>query len=138
MFAKNARWYFPGQDVQGVIHHIGGALYHAGITLAPSGPSRWEGIGTGGSYGLSPKLWISVMPDQGGFWLDVRLWADLDGGFLVPFVLMWMVCFPGAIIFLVLGNSSWTTRSNELLFTMQQPIAHLQSTPNWGHPPYGH
>ena len=136
MLAKNARWFFHGQDVQGIVHQVGGALYHMGINLAPSGPMRWEGVGASGSYGISPKLWVSVMPDQGGFWLDVRLWAELDTGFMVMFALMWFFCFPAALLFLLLGNSSWTQRAEELMFTMQQPVAHLQSTPNWGHPPH--
>lgn len=135
MLNKNARWFFPGQDVQGTVHQIGGALYHVGINLAPSGPMRWQGEGAAGSYGLTPKLWISVMPDQGGFWLDIRLWADLESGSIVMFALSWFFCMPVAIILAVLGHSAWTQRSNELMAAMQQPVAHLQSTPNWGHPP---
>ena len=137
VLSKSARWFFSGQDVQGIINQIGGALYHMGIGLVPSGPSRWQGEGPAGSYGMKPKLWVSVMPDQGGFWIDIRLWADVDVGFLVLFGAMWFVCFPAALLLLLLGNSSWSARSNELMMAMQQPVAHLQSTPNWGHPPMG-
>ena len=84
---------------------------------------------------MAPKLWLNIMPDQGGFWLDVRVWADVDVGFLVLFGAMWFVCFPAALLLLLLGNSSWTQASQNLMITMQQPVAHLQSTPNWGHPP---
>lgn len=135
MLDKNTRWFFPGQDVQGVMNSIGGAVYQLGIHLAPSGPMRWQGEGPKGSYGLGPKLWVTVIPDQGGFWLDIRLWADLDVGYLVLFIVLWGFCFPGAILLMVLGSQSWTQRADELMLAMQQPVAHLQSTPQWGQMP---
>ncbi len=135
MLSKNARWFFPGHDVQGVVNGIGGALYQRGVNLAPNGPNRWQGVGPAGGYGMAPKIWINVMPDQGGFWLDIRIWAELDVGFLVLFGAMWFLCFPVALIMLLLGNSSWTSAAADLMLAMQHPVAHLQSTPNWGNPP---
>lgn len=135
MLDTNARWFFPGQDMQGVIHQIGGALYQLGIPITPSGPMRWQGMGPKGSYGLAPKVWLTVMPDQGGFWIDVRLWGDLDVGFLLMLVFAWMFCFPLAIVLMVLGNQSFTQRSSELMAAMQRPVGHLMSTPQWAQPP---
>jgi hypothetical protein len=135
VYSKSARWFFPGQDVQGTVGQMGGALYHVGVNLAPSGPMRWQGLGPSGSYGLQPKLWVTIMPDQGGFWVNVNVSVEVGVGFIVLFALSWMFCFPVALLILLLSNSSFTQRSDEILYTMQHPVAHLMSTPNWGFPP---
>jgi hypothetical protein len=131
---KTARWFFPNQDPQAVVNQIGGALYNMAVPLAPWGPLRWQGIGTSGSYGITPKVFLAVVPDQGGFWLDVRLQADLQMGPLILFVVLWASCFPIAIVLLLLGSQSWQRRADELVAAMQAPVAHLQSAPGWASP----
>jgi hypothetical protein len=132
VFDKGARWFFPGQDVQGVVAQVGGALYHRGISLAPSGPMRWTAVGTSAGLGFVPKVWISVLQDQGGFWLDVRLRGDLDPGSVVLLVLSWTFCFPLGALLLYTKHQAWVQHADNMMLSMQQPVAHLQSTPAWG------
>ena len=120
------------QQVAGGIMILLGGLFVLGMLTAIF--MRWQGTGTEVGYGFSPKVFVSVTPDQGGFWVDVRLWADLSGGTIVLLVLFWMFFFPAAIIYLVMGHSKWQSYAQYLMHAVHTPDAHLQGTPGWAQP----
>jgi hypothetical protein len=129
VFDKSARWYFPGQDVSTVMNTFTRAAQGQGIMLVPSGPSRWEGRGSEWAMGVSPKMHVMLQPDQQGFWLDVRIMADLGGGAIAIMVISWMFCFPIAIIWLVTANNSFGGRGDEALHNIHHPLQHLTGQP---------
>jgi hypothetical protein len=135
VFDKTARWFFPSQDPSSIVQSIGGALYPHSVPLSPWGPHRWQGVGPSGSYGITPKIYVVAVPDQGGFWLDVRLQADLGVGPLIFFIVLWGGCFPLALLFLLLGSQAWDRRAEELMAVMNAPVGHLQSAPGWAGAP---
>jgi hypothetical protein len=129
VFSKTARWYFPGRDVQTVMHTVTGAAHAQGIMVQPSGPNRWEGTGSEWSMGVAPKLTIYVRPDQQGFWVDAYLNVDFGTGGILLLVMSWMVCFPVAIVYLILANQSFNEHAPRTIHAMYQPVSHMTGQP---------
>lgn len=130
MLDKNERNYFPGTDVNGVLGVLGGALAQIGIPLAQFGPTTWSGRGNQVSYGIAPKVSVTVSQMQGGFFLDVRISADFESNALILFVVAWLFFFPAAIILAVLAYQDWEARSRQLFFAVWSPLG-----PRMGPPP---
>ena len=130
MLDKNERQFFPGQDLAGVIAILQGALYNAGISLQQTAPNQWSGRGNVASWGMVPKVLVSSMPTQDGFFLDVKTTPDIEGGGVVLFIVCWVFFFPLAIILGFLGYQDWQNRQNQLSQLIWAPLG-----PRIGQPP---
>jgi hypothetical protein len=138
MIDKNERQYFPGQDVQGVIQTIQGALYHMGIPTQQTGPSQWGGRAAQASYGLAPKVQLAVAPAQGGFFVDARVSADFETNGLIIFVVLWFLFFPAAIVIGVLAYQDFSNRTQHLHQAIWAPVMQRMTpavAPPAMHPP---
>ncbi len=137
MLDKNERQFFAGNDPQPVIQGISGALYQAGIMLTQTGPNSWGGRAQTGAYGMVPKVAVSVMPVQGGFFIDVRVSPDFETNGLVIFLVAWLFFFPAAIILGLLGYQDWQNRQQQLSGALWSNVQHLMAAPpppQWGPP----
>jgi hypothetical protein len=123
MFDRNERQFFSGQDIASVVSAIGAGLSPTGIVLQQTAPNGWTGRAPGASYGLIPKVLVSAMPIQNGFYLDVRVAPDFDSGGLVLFILSWFFFFPLAIILGVLAYQDWQQRQAHLFASVWGPVA---------------
>jgi hypothetical protein len=138
MLDRNERQFFSGDDVTTVLGSIQNTLWASGVQLAPSGPNAYSGRGQVASFGMMPKVGVSVMPIQGGFFVDVRVSPDFESGALVILVVSWFFFFPIAIILAVLGYQDWQGRQNQLFAALWSPVASRMAqapTPQWGYVP---
>ncbi len=135
MLDKNERQFFTGEDTQSVIQSLQGTLYQHGIGVTQTGPAQWGGRGQTAAYGMVPKVSISLMPAQGGFFVDVRVSADFETNGLVIFIVAWLFFFPVAIILGFLGYQDWQNRQMQLSQALWAPLAHRIAqppAPAWG------
>lgn len=130
MLDKTERQYFPGQDLAGVIGILQGTLYNAGIGLQQTGPNQWSGRGNVASWGMVPKVLVSSMPTQEGFFLDVKTTPDVEGGGVVILIVCWVFFFPLAIILGFLAYQDWQNRQTQLSQLIWPPLG-----PRIGQPP---
>jgi hypothetical protein len=140
MLDKSDRQFVPGQDVASVINVLQGSLYAAGIVLAQTGPNQWVGRGQTATYSIVPKVMVSTMAAQGGFFLDVRIAADFEGNGLVIFIVAWLFFFPVAIVLAILAYQDWENRQKYLTGVIWSPLASRLGPPPaapWGTPPPG-
>jgi len=137
MLDKSDRYYLAGQDVASAIATLQGALYSAGIPLAQVGPNQWSGRGQVGSYSMVPKVMVTTLPAQDGFFLDSRITPDFEGNGLVLFIVAWLFFFPVAIILAFMAYQDWQTRQTQLSQLMWAPLAPRIAQPPgqpWGPP----
>ncbi len=132
MLDRNERNYFTGQDVQGVVMTLQGALAAQGIYLQPYGPSNWSGRGQAASYGIAPKASLTATPVQGGFFVDLRFSPDFESNSLVLFIVAWLVFFPVAVILAVMAYQDWEVRQRQLFYAVWSPVAGLMAPPPMG------
>jgi hypothetical protein len=130
MLDKNERNYFPGNDVNGAISILTGALAQSGVPLQQISPNTWTGRGNVVSYGIAPKASVTVSQTQAGFFLDVRMSADFESNALVIFVVSWLFFFPIAIILGVMAYQDWENRMRQLFYVVWSPLG-----PRMGPPP---
>ena len=83
MLDKNERQFFAQEHAASVIQTITGTLHSMGIPLAQTGPNQWSGRGQVASHGIVPKVLVSMMPVQNGFFLDVRAVADIESNSVI-------------------------------------------------------
>jgi hypothetical protein len=129
MLDRNDRQYFTGQDVQSVLSSLQSTLHASGIQLMPTGPSSWSGRGTLAVWSMVPKIQVSVMPVQGGFFLDLRISPDFEGNGIVLFVVSWFFFFPVAIVLAVLAYQDWQNRQTALFNALWAPLASRMAPP---------
>ena len=135
MLDKNERQFLAGSDPNPVIQGISGTLYQAGIVLTQTGPNTWAGRGNVASYGMVPKVAVSVMPMQGGFFVDARIGPDFESNGLIIFLVAWLFFFPLAIVLGVMGYQDWQTRHQQLSGVLWSSVGHLITAPpapQWG------
>lgn len=141
MLDKNERQYFSQEHAQSVIQTVSGTLHSAGIALTQTGPNQWTGRGQVASYGVVPKVLVSMMPMQNGFFLDVRIVADLESNAIVILIVLWFVFFPVALILGLMGYQDWERRQVQLFQAVWMPLANRIATPpgpQFGPPPAGY
>lgn len=137
MFDKTDRQFFSGQDVQGVVGTIQQALHAQGIPTQQTGPTTWAGRGTVPAWGLVPKVAISVAPSPQGFYVDIRVLADVEGSGIVGFILAWIFFFPVAILLGYMAYQDFTQRRDYLIHSLWSPVGHLIIAPNYASPQFG-
>lgn len=129
MLDKNERQFFAQEHAQSVIQTLSGTLLSAGIPLTQTGPNQWSGRGQLASYGMVPKVLVSMMPVQGGFFLEVRVVADFESNALVILIVLWFVFFPVAIIMAVMGYQDWERRQVQLFQAVWMPLSNRIAAP---------
>ena len=134
MIDKNERQFFRGQDMQSVLNTLNGTLQQWSIGLQQTGVNMWAGKGTQASYGMMPKVAITMTPVQEGFFVDIRISSDFKGEALVILIVSWLFFFPVALILAYLGYQDWTQRQTQLFqaiwFPLQGKIAQPPG-PQW-------
>ncbi len=98
MLDKNERQYFAQEHANAVIQSLMGTFAAMGVPLAQTGPNQWSGRGSTPNYGVVPKVMVSMMPSGAGFFLDLRVMADIDTNAIVIAIVLWLVFFPAALI----------------------------------------
>jgi hypothetical protein len=126
---KTERQFFAGEDSQSVIAAVQGALYQGGLPLSPTGPNTFAGRGSMASYGMVPKATVSLLPAQGGFFLDVRVAPDFETNSVVILVVAWLFFFPAALILMLMGYQDWQNRQALLFQSIWAPVAHRIAAP---------
>ena len=134
MIDRTDRQFFSGSGVAEVVGRLGQGLAAQGLQLGQIGPSNWQGRSNQASYGLVPKVSLSVTPSPGGFCLDVRFTLDLEGSAIIGLVLAWVFCFPAAVVLAVLAYQDITERLRQLHGAFWAPVQHLIVAPNYGAP----
>lgn len=140
MIDKIDRRYFGGVDGAAIVQSISGTLYQNGIVLQQTAPNAWSGRGQHASYGIVPKVGITVMQMQDGISVDLRVSADIEGNGIVLMVVAWFFFFPVAIILAVLGYQDFDRRAQLLIASIWAPLAHKMVSapvPHWGPPAAG-
>jgi hypothetical protein len=140
MLDKIDRRYFGGSDLQSIVAAVHAALHQQGIGLQQTGPSGWSGRGQQPSYGVVPRVGLTLTQTPQGAIADLRVSPDLEGSGIVLFVVAWLFFFPVAIILLVLGYQEWERRAQALVAAVWAPVAHRMiapPAPQWGPPPIG-
>ena len=137
MLDKADRQYLRASDPAAILGSIQGAVYPHGIHLQQTGPSSWGGRGTQATYGMLPKVAVTLTPMQDTVCVDVRVSADFETNGLVIFVVAWMFFFPVAIILAVLGYQEWERRAAATMQAIWSPLMPQMVTPPapaWGAP----
>ncbi|HNS96244.1 MAG TPA: hypothetical protein PKL73_04775 [Polyangiaceae bacterium] len=137
MFDRTDRQFFAGQDVQGVVTPLQRVLHSQGIPLQQTGATSWSGRGTVPSWGLVPKIHINAHPSQQGFFLDIRVFADVEGNGIIAFILAWFFFFPVAIVLGFVAHNNFVQQRDYLIHSLWSPVGHLIATPNYPPVPFG-
>jgi hypothetical protein len=125
-----------------VVQAIQGGLYQRGIATQQVGPSEWSGRASDTRYAMAPLATLSAYPATGGFVVRANVSAEFETNGLIVFVLLWLVCFPAAVIVAVLAYQEWQKKQSELLFAIWGPVAQRIASPTplyapWPPPPLG-
>lgn len=128
---KTERQFFAGRDVDGVVRTIGQTLYAQGILLQQTGPQTWAGRGQFAQWGLVPKVSVYAAPSPQGFYLDVRVTADIEGSGIAMLIVCWFVFFPVALVLAYMAYQDFSQRQYTLHQSIWSPIAHLFVPPNY-------
>jgi hypothetical protein len=123
MLDKNERQFFSQEHAESVIQTLSGTLLSAGIPLTQTGPNQWAGRGQVASHGVLPKVLVSMMPVQNGFFLDVRVVADFESNSIVIMVVLWFVFFPVAVILAIMAYQDWERRQLQLFQAIWMPLS---------------
>jgi hypothetical protein len=137
VFDKTERQFFAGQDVQGVVQTIQQALYANGIPTQQTGATTWAGRGVTPAWGLVPKVSIMAAPSPQGFYVDIRMLADIEGSGIAGFIIAWFLFFPVAIILGYMAYQDFTQRQAQLFHGIWSPLGHLIVAPNFTTPTFG-
>jgi len=141
MLDKNERQFFAERDSQVVYQTLTGTLAAMGIGLTQTGPNQWTGRGQHGSYGIVPKVMVSMLGAQGGFFLEVRVIADLESNAIVILIVLWFVFFPVAVILGFMGYQDWERRQVQIFHAVWSPLAGRIAAPpgpQFGPPGHGY
>jgi hypothetical protein len=137
MLDKADRRYLRASDPAAIVGGIQGAIYQHGIQLQQTGPNMWVGRGTQASYGMVPRVAVTVTPIQDSVCVDVRISADFETNGIVVLVVAWLFFFPVAIILGVLGYQEWERRAMwtmSAIWTPLMPQMINPPAPTWGPP----
>jgi len=137
---RTDRQFFSGSGVADVVGRLGQGLAAQGLGLAQIGPSNWQARSNQATYGLVPKVSLSVSPSPNGFYLDVRFTCDFEGTAIIGLIVAWFFCFPAAVILAVLAYQDITERLRQLHAAFWAPVQQLIVAPNypaptWQQPP---
>ncbi|MCK6534728.1 MAG: hypothetical protein L6Q84_17285 [Polyangiaceae bacterium] len=141
MLDKNERQFFAQEHAESVLQTVTGTLHAQGVPLAQTGPNQWAGRGQVPSHGIVPKVLVSMMPVQGGFFLEVRAVADIESNAIVLLIVLWLVFFPVAIILAVMAYQDWERRQLYLFQSVWAPLANRIAAPpgpQFGPPGFGY
>lgn len=136
MFDRTDRQFFSGQDVQGIVGTIQQGLHAQGIPIQQTGPTTWAGRGTIPSWGLVPKVSVSAAPSPQGFYVDIRVLADVEGSGIVAFIVAWFLFFPVAIVLGYMAYQDFVQRRDYLIHALWSPVGHLIVAPNYPAPQF--
>jgi hypothetical protein len=131
---RTDRQFFSGNGVADVVGRLGQGLAAQGLQLTQIGPSNWQARSNQATYGLVPKVSLSVSPSPNGFCLDVRFTCDFEGTAVIGLVVAWLFCFPAALILAVLAYQDITERLRQLHAVFWAPVQHLIVAPNYPAP----
>ncbi len=138
MLDKTEQKFLTGEDSQTVVQSISSVLYQSGIALTQTGPTQWSGRGTVASYGMVPKVSLTLNPGQGGSYCDIRVGPDFETNSVVIILVAWLFFFPIAIVLLVLGYQDWQNRQTYLFQSLWTPLSNRIAAPpgagGWGAP----
>lgn len=129
MLDKNEQKFITGTDTASVVQSLGGTLYQWGVPLQQTGPTQWAGRGTQASYGMVPKVSVTLTQAQGGFFCDIRVAADFETNGIVILIVAWLFFFPVAIILAYMGYQDWQGRQNQLFYALWTPLANRLAQP---------
>lgn len=137
MFDRTDRQFFAGQDVQSIVGTLLQALHAQGIPTQQTGPATWAGRGTMPSWGLVPKVSIAAAPSPQGFYIDIRVLADIEGSGIAGLIISWFLFFPVALILGYMAYQDFTQRRDYLIHSLWSPVGHLIIAPNYPPPQFG-
>ncbi|MEZ4223937.1 MAG: hypothetical protein R3B13_23505 [Polyangiaceae bacterium] len=139
MIDKTEQNFLAGDDGQVIIQSMSSVLYQAGIPLVQTGPMQWGGRGSAASYGMVPKVAITLNPGQGGNYCSIRVGPDFETNAVVILLVAWLFFFPIAIVLLVLGYQDFQNRQAYLFQSLWSPLSNRIAAPPgasaWGSPP---
>jgi hypothetical protein len=131
VFDKTERKFFAGKDVDATMRVIRQALVPAAIDLQQVSSTQWRGRGTIPVYGLVPVVTVFAAPTPQGYYLDLRISADIEGSGIAIAIILWFVFFPITIVLGYLAYSDYTLRQNQLFQAIWTPIQHTFVEPNF-------
>ena len=134
MFDRTERGFFAGADVARVMAPLARTLESEAMQLQQQAASVWLARGTQISWGMVQRVALVVSPTPQGFMLEARVSADIQPGAVVPLVMMWMFCFPAAILVGLLAHQDFTKRQAELLDRMREAVEPLMIPVNFPAP----
>ena len=140
MLDKADRRYLKSSDPNSIVGSIQGAVYHQGIQLQQTAPNIWVGRGNQASYGMVPKVAITISPIQDGMCVDVRVSPDFESNGIILFAVAWIFFFPAALILAILGYQDWERRAMATMSAIWTPFGALMMNPPapmWGPPQPG-
>lgn len=142
MFDRTERGFFEGTDVARVMGPLSRTLDAEAAPLQQTAPSTWIARGSQVSWGMVHKVTVNISPTPQGFMLEVRVAADIQPSTVIPLVLLWIFCFPGALLVGLLAHQDFTQRQAALLDRMRAAVEPLMIPPNFaapflGQPPGG-
>ncbi len=130
MLTKNERRYFKSSDSTQVLQSLQGTLYQWGIGMHQIGNQVWEGKGQRPSYGLVPKVGVTMSPaGQDLVCVDVRVTGDVDQSGVIILVVCWLFFFPAALIIMFMAHGDFTTKQGQLAYAMWTPLSNLMVQP---------
>ena len=121
MLSRSEVRHFRGSDMAEVALGMQQALAAHGLAFYPVAPGAWTAKGPI-VYGLLPKVDVIAYPAAGGFTIELRVNPEFDTNGIVIFVVLWMFCFPGAIVGAILAYQDFTNRQNALLYAAWAPF----------------
>jgi hypothetical protein len=134
VFDRTERGFFAGNDVARVMAPLSRALESEAIPLQQTAAASWVARGTQISWGMVQRVSLVVSPTPQGFMLEARVSADIQPGAVVPLVIMWIFCFPLAILLGLLAHQDFTKRQAELLDRMREAVEPLMIPANFPAP----
>lgn len=84
---------------------------------------------------MAPQATLAAYPVPGGVVVQATVGAQFETNGLIVFVLLWLFCFPAAVIVAVLAYQEWQKKQSELLFAIWSAVAALMAAPYAPWPP---
>jgi hypothetical protein len=118
------RHFFPGDETREVIESVKETLQRDGIALGPVAPDVWSGRAPGPvSYGLVPRASVALTRVREGFFVDLRVSADLDSTAIIILVVAVILFWPAALVLAFLGYQDFQNRASVVMSSIWAPLS---------------
>jgi hypothetical protein len=123
MFSKKERLFLQNVDPNTLLQTVQSTLQQQAIVpTAPTG-GGYLGIGPNIGYGIKPKVTVTVIPAQGGHFVDISIGTEFDQSSMVLAIILLVIFWPILALLAFFAYQGFEQRAGYMLATLRSVLA---------------